>query len=340
MRRSALLVVAVGLMSILARTSAAQVETVAAFDASKAEFPENLAIDGNTGDVYVSMLLIGQVIRVTPDHQKIHYLMPPGTFLTGGLVFNDYSHRLYVALTGATPANTGVWEVDPDGSVSLYSHVAGGMLNGMTSDKDGDLFVADSVTGFIWKAPAGGGEASVWVDLHAPGMLMPPGPNGIKLSPRGDLYVSITNQQKIVRIRMLPNGSAGPVTTVVQSSDLAPDDLAFDVSGNLYVANNNYLTDPVPTSTIERIHPDGTRDVLAGPADGLFFTTAVQFGKTPRSDRHTIYFTNGALSPVPALMKLTVDNLGYPVASWCEAQPTSAWRSNSDRTAVCEGQGD
>lgn len=43
-----------------------RVEEVVAFDPAAAEFPEGITVD-KTGDVYVSMTLLGQIRKIAPD---------------------------------------------------------------------------------------------------------------------------------------------------------------------------------------------------------------------------------------------------------------------------------
>jgi len=63
---------------------------------------------------------------------------------------------------------------------------------------------------------------------------------------------------------------------VVYASNLTPDDFAFDLLGNLYVATE-------PSMSVVRILPDGTQQTIAAAADGLENTAAVLFGRSGAS---------------------------------------------------------
>jgi sugar lactone lactonase YvrE len=187
------------------------------------------------------------------------------------------------------------------------------LLNGMTADDHGNLLVADSLLGYIWRVPAGGGEAELWLDLEAPGPpdpspTNPPSANGVKFAPNGDLYVSIPIQSRIVRINVHRNGMPGRVSTFVQGPDITPDDFAFDEEGNLYLATE-------PSHSVMKISPCGEREVLVDASDGLMNTTAVQFS-TRRGEAKELYITNGPIpapGAKPSLMRMKVRERGYPV---------------------------
>ena len=58
--------------------------------------------------------------------------------------------------------------------------------NGITLGPDGDVYVADSLLGRVWRVPAGGGDAVVWVenDLLAPRPFLAAGGSLVQ-RPRG-----------------------------------------------------------------------------------------------------------------------------------------------------------
>src|SRR5262249_44226100 len=142
---------------------------------------------------------------------------------------------LFVAYDPAS-ANAVIYVVHPDQSKQVFaSFPAGAVINGMTPDEDGNLYVTDSVLGVVWRVSAVGGAPAVWIDLHAPGVPTFPGPNGIKFDKhKRNLYVSISNLSEIVRIPVDDEGKPG--TPAVFASNVTPDDFTFDEQGNLYLA--------------------------------------------------------------------------------------------------------
>jgi hypothetical protein len=100
------------------------VETVANFDASQLETPENIAI-GVDGSMFVSLALTGEIRKLAPDGTQTTYArLPIGQPLTFcGPFFNavtgitlDSQGALYVSVVACDPANRGVWRILSDGT--------------------------------------------------------------------------------------------------------------------------------------------------------------------------------------------------------------------------------
>ncbi len=289
---------------------AATLTTVVAFDPSKLELPENLVVD-RQNNIFVSLILTNEVRKITPTGVQSTYATFNGVFgsLTAGLVINDETGDLYVAYDSAGQ-NSVIYVVHPDQSKQVFATFpVGAGLNGMTPDDDGNLYLADSFLGYVWRVPATGGTPQIWIDLHAPGSLQLPGPNGIKFDKyKRNLYVSVSKQGTIYRIPFGDNGQAG--TPVPFVTNVTPDDFAFDRLGNLYLADG-------PSMSVLRIHPDGTQETLASAADGLQHTTAVLFGRSGDANLD-LYILSFALPPAtnsrPGVYKLHVGLPGLPVS--------------------------
>ena len=292
-------------------TNAATVTTIATFNPAQFEFPENIAIDRDN-NLYVSLLLANQVRKITPAGVQSTYATFSGVFgsLTAGLVINDETGDLYVAYDAAGQ-NSAVYVVHPDQSKQIIATFpAGAGLNGMTPDGAGNLYLADAFLGVVWRVPASGGAPVVWLDLHAPGNLMAPGPNGIKFDMlKRNLYVSVSFQGTIYRI---PVDTAGnPGTPVPFATGLPPDDFTFDRTGNLYVATE-------PAMSVVRISPDGTQTTVASAADGLQRTTAVLFGRVGEANLDLYVLSFGLpgdpLPSNPGVFQIEVGLPGLPVS--------------------------
>jgi SMP-30/Gluconolactonase/LRE-like region len=109
----------------------------------------------------------------------------------------------------------------------------------------GDLYVTDIDQGLIWRVPAGGGEAEIW--LSDPRLESLYGPNGIQFMADGRtlLFANTASNPnagnpftgRLYTVPVQPDGSPGPLTQVWESLPLdAPDGLAIARSGNVYVA--------------------------------------------------------------------------------------------------------
>jgi len=270
---------------------AAKLTTVATFDPTKSQIPENIVIDRDN-NLYVSLLLSNEVQKITPEGVQTTYATfngAPGS-LTAGLVIDDNTGDLFVAYD-PVGQNSVIYVVHPDQSQQVFATFpAGAGLDGMTPDFFGNLYLADAFLGYVWRVSAFGGTPEIWLDMHAPGSLQAPGPNGIKFDLfQQNLYVSVSYQGTIYRIPMKGTGAAG--TPVVYASNMTPDDFAFDLLGNLYVATE-------PSLSVVRIFPNGTQETIASAADGLENTSAVLFGRNGAAILD-LYILSAAEPPVP-----------------------------------------
>jgi sugar lactone lactonase YvrE len=293
MKVATLMVLAAAIALVAASAAqAATLTTFATFDPAKFEIGENLVFDqGN--NLFVSLILSNEVRKITPDGVQSTYATfngAPGS-LTAGLVINDGTGDLFVAYDPAGQ-NSVIYVVHPDRSKQVFATFPNGaLLNGMTPDDDGNLYLADSALGVVWRVSAAGGAPTIWLDLHAPGSFQLPGPNGIKFDKhQQNLFVSVSNQGTIYRIPVDQNGQPG--TPMVFATNLTPDDFTFDELGNLYVATE-------PRHSVVRVHPDGTEETIASAADGLQNTTAVLFGRHGDA-RLDLYILSALIPPGPA----------------------------------------
>jgi sugar lactone lactonase YvrE len=308
----------VALLLAAAPYASAQVETVALFNASLLETPENIAIDHHNNK-YVSLALTGEIRKIAPDGVQSTYAMLPlgappltfcGSFFAGltGITFDEHDN-LYANLASCDPGSRGVWKIPSNGqppariaALSMQS-----LPNGIVHHRDW-LYVADSVVGVIWRVADSGGTAEIWAGgqplAQLPNGL--PGPNGLKLF-EGELYVSNPSQSTVVAVRVRPDGSAGAART--HATGVFCDDFAFDVRGNLYCGTD-------PFNTIVRIAPDGQVETILTALDGLDGPTAVLFGHN--DEGFELYITNAAFPffqvpppRIPSLLRLHLDVHGF-----------------------------
>lgn len=201
----------------------------------------------------------GQLYRIDIERREFAQFATTGGFVLG--IALDAHHNLYVCDNG----NSCIKKITPGGVVSTYSTGAPSepfrTPNYPAFDAHGNLYVCDSGE---WKADDGaiykvkpGGDAEVW------DRRLKEFPNGLCLGPDGDyLYMAMSlNPPRASRIKIEPDGSAGPVETVVELPGTVPDGVAFDTDGNLYVSC--YQPD-----RIYRLSPAGRLDVLADDFEG------------------------------------------------------------------------
>jgi sugar lactone lactonase YvrE len=318
---AAILVACAAASTARAQSLAGPVEVVAAFDASKLETPESVAIDYK-GNRYVSLNLTGEIRKIAPDGtQSTHALLPMGAPpltpcfgfipIMGALAI-DYQANLYIGVNSCDPSARGVYKVTPNGTASLIASLPGEALADGIALRDKQLYIADTGRMVVLRVSVDGGAVQIWKDdpllkkdPSAPAIY--PGPNGVQFF-EGEVYVSVSGGFRIVAIPVNYDGSAGAVR--VHATGIGCDDFAFDVLGDLYCT-----TDPFETVVV--VHPDGMLQPLLGAADGLDGPTATAFGRRANGASE-LYISNGSFPffpPTghgPSLLKVKLDVPGLP----------------------------
>jgi sugar lactone lactonase YvrE len=293
--------------------SAAQVSVVVSFDASAGQLPEGLTTD-NRGNFYVTFVApVSQVVKITPNGSE-SLLADLGFGGLGPLgLATDARGRVYVCVSTLDPATRGIDSISADGDATRLPGTGSILFpNGMAFDRRGNLYVADSIGGAVWKVPRGG-SAELWAQdplLEGTGALnlgFPIGANGIAM--RGHSFV-VTNSElgQLVQIPLRPDGSAGDPTLLLKDPALfGSDGLAIDAHGGIYVA-------VILQSTIVKIHGSSV-ETIADASDGINQASSVAFG-TGADDHLSLYAVNfGAFtsSPTPALLQIPVGVPGRPL---------------------------
>ncbi len=270
-------------------------------------FVENIIIDSQ-GRIFLSSLDEGMVYRLDPDGQEVKFPLER----PAGLAFDAQGNLLVASSIGSKAP--GIYQVQADGKTTLLVPMTEAVfLNGIVHLQEDRYLLADSYQACIWEADITKGTAHIWLQhptlAHAADPFHPvpefPGVNGLKIF--GDtLYASSTQQQKLVRIPLNADGSAGTPEVFMTSINL--DDFAFDTAGNLYGTTHVY-------NSVVHISPDRQITVIAGLAQGAAGSTAVAFGH----ETNDLYVTtNGGMSSPPPggvqparLVRLTVGATGY-----------------------------
>jgi sugar lactone lactonase YvrE len=145
-----------------------------------------------------------------------------------------------------------VLKVDPlTGASSVFISIPGEKIgpnaprtawsapNGMTFDKKGNIYIADSFQGTVWRTGPTGGAALPWVksDLlisHGYPLL---GANGLTFDRTGTvLFVANTGDDTIVRVPVV-NGEAGKPEVFMNGVN-GPDGMFVDEKDRLWVVAN------------------------------------------------------------------------------------------------------
>lgn len=275
------------------------------FNEAAAELPEGIAID-KRGNIFISIAPLGQLWRLRAG-SRVPEVFGAVRGIDGaagdvgllGLEV-DAEGNVYAGVSSANPDANGVWKFDrKTGETSkIEGSEAIGFPNDVTFDKRGNLYITDSALGAVWRVPKHG-ELELWLagdeNLAGTGILnlgVPVGANGIEYR-RGVLYVANTEKALIVRIPVEPGGNPGPSSVFVSYPFVevapgvflpgAPDGLAFDVHGNLYVAQINL-------STITKVAPSGDVSVVL-EGDPLDWPSSIAFG-TRHAQRGKLFAVN------------------------------------------------
>ncbi len=285
-----------------------QVEVAKGYDSSLGEFPEGVAVD-KVGNIYVSLMPLGQLWKLSPDGSEPVLLLDLGEFGAFGLAV-DAPGNVYMAHFSGVyrVAKDGAWERLP-GTEEI------GWPNALAFDKRGNLYVTDSALGAIWRIPSGG-PAELWLmdDLlygsdTIPG-FSPVGANGIAYR-HGCLYVANTELGLILRIPILKGGDAGDPQIVADEGLYGLDGIALDVHGNIYavlvLVHKLVRIDPISGEVTEILTAD----------DGLDEPASLAFG-TGKGNRQALYVTNFSLIPPhdgfgPSILRVDVDVPGLPL---------------------------
>jgi sugar lactone lactonase YvrE len=290
---------------------ATEVETLVSFDLGAGELPEGVAVD-KLGDIFVSLTApVSEIRKIAPNGAQTTLVdLGLGGFGPLGLAV-DARGNVYAAAASFDPATQGVYRISPDGTAArLPGTEAIAFPNGIVFDQRGNLYVADSA-GAVWRVPRGG-EAEVWSDDPllvgdgSAGAGMPIGANGITYR-TNEVVVGNTDLATLMSIPVLPDGSAGEATAIVEDpAILGVDGLTVDARGTIYAC-------VIAQSTIVRIGANGI-ETLADGDDGIVGASSIAFGQGSR-DHRSLYGVNfGVFSPqpMPTLFRLPVGVPGAP----------------------------
>lgn len=230
--------------------------------AATLSFPSKLASD-KIGNVYVTD---GFGIRkISPDGT----VTTPYNLKTQGPIAVGPEGNVYVS-GDVTTANSGIQKISPEGVVSTL--VAGYTASGLAVDTTGNIYASDNGNSIRKITPSGTvtvlagspGQAGSADGLGAAARFF--GPRGLIVDPTGNIYVVDAGNQTVRKIT--PQGMVTTIAGTVgvwgtadgqgtAAQLLAPEDLASDLHGNIYI---------VEADGVRKLGQDGTVTRVAGKA--------------------------------------------------------------------------
>ena len=237
---------------------------------SGVDHPESISV-GPQGEVYTTGTGC-QVYRVDlSTNTAEQFAITPNRCL-GQAVDADGNLHCADCAAGA------VLKITPSGKISTFATGPEGTpfvcTNYPAFDRRGNMYLSDSgdwsdqINGHIYKIPPGGGEAVLWypepVDT----------PNAVALDADEQyLYFVETFGSAIARIRIEPDGTAGPFERVLHMPRHVPDGIAFDDRGRLWIACHRpdaiYVFD-LRNNRWDLFVDDWKGEDLRGPTDVAF----------------------------------------------------------------------
>jgi gluconolactonase len=218
----------------------------------------------------------GQIYRVDAEGRSLVEVASTGGFCLGmafdadaeHLFVCDLKHAAVFRLETATGRIERFADGTPGGTIRIPNSPAFG--------PDGALFVSDS-HGFgdpgpgVWRIDAEG-RGELWFDRRVVFA------NGIAFDASGGfLYVAETFGERVFRIPVRDDGSAGEREDVASLPGWLPDGLAFDARGNLYVGcyEPSQVLRVDPSGSVDVVFRDVTAHTLAHPTNVAFRGTTM-----------------------------------------------------------------
>jgi hypothetical protein len=171
-----------------------------------------------------------------------------------------------------------------------------GLLNGIELSKSaGEILIADSALGLVWKVDVNTGSHSVAIqvdEMKPPAQGLPMGINGIKIRD-GYLYWTNTGEKFFCRIKIDEHGNAVGGTEILVL-DCLGDDFVFDKKGDAWITHHGL-------NTVGAVKAGGGLVTVVWEMDQLTVDvgTACQFGRGA-GDKDVLYVvtTGGMSAPV------------------------------------------
>jgi sugar lactone lactonase YvrE len=205
-------------------------------------FPESLTA-AHDGSLFVGSLGGRGIAKFAPGSDRVTSFVAAGVVKNvAGVLADDANGLLYacdndlsVTPYAATLRSFDLATAAPEAS---YPFPSAGFCNDMAFDANGNMFITDSF-GKVLELTKGGAALHTWSSdpLLAPSSATGLGADGIAFDGTGNFYVSAFSDNRLLRIPVNADGSAGTLATVTVTPALAnPDGMRLVDATTLLVA--------------------------------------------------------------------------------------------------------
>ena len=256
-------------------------------------YPEGICVD-HEGNVYIVTVAVnkadtspGTLIVFDPNGKYLRTVRIPGSSpMLLDLHFHPQTGQLLI-IDYKSPK---VLTVDPKtGASKVFMTVTGEHpgLDGLTFDRDGNVYVTDAHQGIIWRVGKEGGAATAWLTSPVLKPIRPPpgiGANGLAFNKEQTaLFVANTAQDTIIKIPV--SGSPlepGTPEVFVNRAGGGPDGIIIDEQDNLWIACNQsdevMVIEPKQGRVIAKLGDFGGIDKDGAPIGFLWSNSLVFHG--------------------------------------------------------------
>jgi sugar lactone lactonase YvrE len=240
-------------------------------------YPESLTSSAD-GTLYVGGLGTGGVVKFSPQSTTSADLIAPATLKgVAGVMADDSTQTLYlcsVDTSGQTPSTVQTFDLATGAHKATYEFPVPAFCNDMALDGQHNLYVADSYGSVFRLANGTGNSLQQWAKdpLLAASTPQGFGADGISWDGQGNMYVGMISDNRLVRIPINANGSAGAITQITVTPALSsPDGMRSLDANTLLVAEGSGALVKVTVSGTA-----GTRTVLKDGLNGPSSVTVYQ----------------------------------------------------------------
>lgn len=261
-------------------------------------FPESLTSTA-AGDLIIGSSAKGTIYRAGPNEQTAKVWIDPktsGMSAVLGVFADEKAGVLYVcsAAIGAPPDKADglsalrVFDLATGAPKAAYPMPGGSkaLCNDIAITRGGDAYVSETIGGRILRLKKGAAALEVW--LADPKLASV---DGIAVGSDGQIYVNTVQTNRMFRVQIRPDGTAGDLTELIPSAKLdGPDGLRAIPGGRFLQAENRagQVSELTIVGTEVRIRP------LKSGEPGLTAMTIVR-GKVWATNAKFAYRSDPAL---------------------------------------------